>query len=110
MIECIAWLDCPCVGWLCHVLCIREQNNGVTFWCIALHSLLKPTVRSVPCTDVLVTCVLLSNVFLCQNRFVQEAAEGSYDIIIVDSSDPVGPAEVLFQQVGVSSEALDDSS
>jgi hypothetical protein len=33
------------------------------------------------------------------SRFVQEAAEGSYDVIIVDSSDPVGPAEVLFQQV-----------
>jgi hypothetical protein len=32
-------------------------------------------------------------------RFVQDAAEGSYDVIIVDSSDPVGPAEVLFQQV-----------
>eukprot|EP00878_Enallax_costatus_P036318 GHUV01040772.1.p1 GENE.GHUV01040772.1~~GHUV01040772.1.p1 ORF type:complete len:147 (-),score=38.74 GHUV01040772.1:84-524(-) len=32
-------------------------------------------------------------------KFVQDAAEGSYDVIIVDSSDPVGPAEVLFQQV-----------
>lgn len=32
-------------------------------------------------------------------RFVQDAAEGYYDIIIVDSSDPVGPAEVLYQQV-----------
>lgn len=31
-------------------------------------------------------------------KFVQDAAEGSYDVIIVDSSDPVGPAEVLFQQ------------
>lgn len=36
-------------------------------------------------------------------KFVQEAAEGSYDVIIVDSSDPVGPAEVLFQQVSSSS-------
>jgi spermidine synthase len=31
-------------------------------------------------------------------KFVQEAAEGTYDIIVVDSSDPVGPAEVLFQR------------
>ncbi|WIA37410.1 hypothetical protein OEZ86_014335 [Tetradesmus obliquus] len=31
-------------------------------------------------------------------KFVQDAAEGSYDVIIVDSSDPVGPAEVLYQQ------------
>lgn len=31
-------------------------------------------------------------------KFVQEAAEASYDVIIVDSSDPVGPAEVLYQK------------
>lgn len=35
-------------------------------------------------------------------KFVQEAAEGTYDAIIVDSSDPVGPAEVLFQKVSLS--------
>ena len=29
-------------------------------------------------------------------KFVKEAAAGSYDIIIVDGSDPVGPAEGLF--------------
>merc|ERR1719215_1875815 len=28
--------------------------------------------------------------------FVTEAAENSYDVVIVDSSDPVGPAEGLF--------------
>ena len=28
-----------------------------------------------------------------------DAAEGTYDAIIVDSSDPVGPAEVLFEEV-----------
>jgi spermidine synthase len=33
-------------------------------------------------------------------KFVQDAAESSYDAIIVDSSDPVGPAEVLFEKVG----------
>ena len=32
-------------------------------------------------------------------KYVQEAAENSFDVIIVDSSDPVGPAEVLFQKV-----------
>lgn len=32
-------------------------------------------------------------------KYVQEAEENSFDAIIVDSSDPVGPAEVLFQQV-----------
>jgi hypothetical protein len=32
-------------------------------------------------------------------RYVQEAAEATYDAIIVDSSDPVGPAEVLFEKV-----------
>lgn len=32
-------------------------------------------------------------------KWVQEAVEGTYDAIIVDSSDPVGPAEVLFQRV-----------
>ncbi|KAK9813753.1 hypothetical protein WJX73_007051 [Symbiochloris irregularis] len=31
-------------------------------------------------------------------KWVQEAEENSYDAIIVDSSDPVGPAEVLFQK------------
>ncbi|EFN53284.1 hypothetical protein CHLNCDRAFT_26108 [Chlorella variabilis] len=31
-------------------------------------------------------------------KFVQDAAEGTYDLIVVDSSDPVGPAEVLFQK------------
>jgi spermidine synthase len=31
---------------------------------------------------------------------LQDAAEGTYDAIIVDSSDPVGPAEVLYQRVG----------
>jgi len=31
-------------------------------------------------------------------KFVQEAPEGTYDVIIVDSSDPVGPAEVLFEE------------
>jgi hypothetical protein len=32
-------------------------------------------------------------------KFVQDAEEGTYDLIVVDSSDPVGPAEVLFQKV-----------
>lgn len=32
-------------------------------------------------------------------KWVEAAAEGTYDAIIVDSSDPVGPAEVLFQKV-----------
>jgi hypothetical protein len=32
-------------------------------------------------------------------KFVQDAPEGGYDAIIVDSSDPVGPAEVLFEEV-----------
>lgn len=31
-------------------------------------------------------------------KFVQDAPEGHYDAIIVDSSDPVGPAEVLFEE------------
>lgn len=31
-------------------------------------------------------------------KFVQDAPEGHYDVIVVDSSDPVGPAEVLFQK------------
>jgi len=30
--------------------------------------------------------------------FVEAAPEGTYDVIVVDSSDPVGPAEVLFQR------------
>ena len=34
-------------------------------------------------------------------KFVEAAEEGSYDAIVVDSSDPVGPAEVLFEEVGV---------
>jgi hypothetical protein len=32
-------------------------------------------------------------------KWTQDAEEGTYDVIIVDSSDPVGPAEVLFQKV-----------
>jgi spermidine synthase len=31
-------------------------------------------------------------------KFVGDAPEGCYDVIVVDSSDPVGPAEVLFQR------------
>lgn len=31
-------------------------------------------------------------------KFVEEAEEGTYDVIVVDSSDPVGPAEMLFQK------------
>lgn len=35
-----------------------------------------------------------SNLMICDGlKFVAEAPEGSYDAIIVDSSDPVGPAE-----------------
>ena len=29
-------------------------------------------------------------------EFIKEAGNGSYDVIVVDSSDPVGPAETLF--------------
>lgn len=32
-------------------------------------------------------------------KWVTDAEEGTYDAIIVDSSDPVGPAEVLFEEV-----------
>jgi predicted membrane-bound spermidine synthase len=32
-------------------------------------------------------------------KWVTEVEEGTYDAIIVDSSDPVGPAEVLFEKV-----------
>ncbi|KAK3249843.1 ribonucleotide reductase (RNR) inhibitor [Cymbomonas tetramitiformis] len=40
------------------------------------------------------------NLKICDGiKFVEDAAEGTYDAIIVDSSDPVGPAEVLFQKV-----------
>ena len=35
-------------------------------------------------------------------KWVTDAEEGTYDAIIVDSSDPVGPAEVLFEEVRVS--------
>ncbi|HHP7230140.1 MAG TPA: polyamine aminopropyltransferase [Xenococcaceae cyanobacterium] len=31
-------------------------------------------------------------------KFVKEAADDSYDLVIIDSSDPVGPAEGLFTQ------------
>lgn len=31
-------------------------------------------------------------------KFVADAPEGTYDAIIVDSSDPVGPAQVLFEK------------
>lgn len=41
-----------------------------------------------------------SQVHVCDGiKFVQDAPEGHYDVIVVDSSDPVGPAEVLFQKV-----------
>jgi hypothetical protein len=43
---------------------------------------------------------LAAQVHICDGiKFVQDAEEGSYDAIIVDSSDPVGPAEVLFEEV-----------
>ena len=31
-------------------------------------------------------------------KFLREAEEGAYDVIVVDSSDPVGPAAVLFER------------
>lgn len=31
-------------------------------------------------------------------KYVQDAEEGSFDFIVVDSSDPVGPAELLFER------------
>lgn len=38
-------------------------------------------------------------VHICDGiKWVTDAAPGTYDAIIVDSSDPVGPAEVLFQR------------
>ncbi|KAG1677575.1 hypothetical protein FOA52_014473 [Chlamydomonas sp. UWO 241] len=38
-------------------------------------------------------------VHICDGiKYVREADEGSFDCIIVDSSDPVGPAEVLFEE------------
>lgn len=42
-------------------------------------------------------------------KYVQEAAENSFDAIIVDSSDPVGPAEVLFERVCKCSNSLSDT-
>lgn len=40
-----------------------------------------------------------SNLMICDGlKFVRECEEGTYDAIIVDSSDPVGPAEVLFEK------------
>lgn len=35
-------------------------------------------------------------------KWVTDAEADTYDAIIVDSSDPVGPAEVLFQKVSLS--------
>lgn len=41
-----------------------------------------------------------AQVHVCDGiKYVQDSPEGHYDIIVVDSSDPVGPAEVLFQKV-----------
>lgn len=40
-------------------------------------------------------------VHICDGiKFVQDTPANTYDVIIVDSSDPVGPAEVLFEKVG----------
>ncbi len=39
-------------------------------------------------------------------KWVEDAAEGTYDAIIVDSSDPVGPAEVLFRRVRASHQSF----
>jgi spermidine synthase len=33
-------------------------------------------------------------------KYVQDSPPDTYDLIVVDSSDPVGPAEVLFEKVG----------
>lgn len=32
-------------------------------------------------------------------KFVKEAYDKSYDLIIVDSTDPIGPGEGLFQMI-----------
>ena len=34
-------------------------------------------------------------------KYVADSPENSFDAIIVDSSDPVGPAEVLFKRVSM---------
>lgn len=40
-----------------------------------------------------------SNLMICDGlKYVRDCEEGTYDAIIVDSSDPVGPAEVLFEK------------
>eukprot|EP00803_Ostreobium_quekettii_P011687 evm.model.scf_982EXC.2 EVM.evm.TU.scf_982EXC.2 scf_982EXC:11138-12715(+) len=40
-----------------------------------------------------------ADVHVCDGLdYVKNAAEGIYDVIIVDSSDPIGPAEVLFEK------------
>eukprot|EP00242_Pyramimonas_sp_CCMP2087_P013634 CAMPEP_0198197958 /NCGR_PEP_ID=MMETSP1445-20131203/1511_1 /TAXON_ID=36898 /ORGANISM="Pyramimonas sp., Strain CCMP2087" /LENGTH=325 /DNA_ID=CAMNT_0043867383 /DNA_START=86 /DNA_END=1060 /DNA_ORIENTATION=+ len=40
-----------------------------------------------------------ANVQICDGlKFVEDTPAETYDVIIVDSSDPVGPAEVLFQK------------
>lgn len=52
----------------------------------------RTTARRPPAHD--------AQVHVCDGiQFVQDAAPGTYDVIVVDSSDPVGPAEVLFQKV-----------
>lgn len=72
-----------------HDLCLQQVSNTHQF-------ALSQAIMS--CTVDLQAGLVKTCCAVC--RFVQDAPEGSYDVIIVDSSDPVGPAEVLFQQVG----------
>jgi hypothetical protein len=65
-------------------------------WCLILagNRRVSCSQMAVGFTDPRVKLIICDGI-----KFVQDAEEGSYDAIIVDSSDPVGPAEVLFEKV-----------
>eukprot|EP00955_Chlamydomonas_euryale_P011381 122613-Chlamydomonas_euryale.AAC.1 len=92
-------LFCLCApstsAWACTTRNIWPSARNVSPLALPLslctaHSFILPPFPPIPPLPQLNICDGI--------KFVSDAEEGYYDAIVVDSSDPVGPAEVLFEE------------
>lgn len=92
--------------WGCALLLVRNScgssSSCLLVWAGGRPASRRCTAASHCCRAILACPPRVVQVHVCDGiKFVQDAAEGTYDLIVVDSSDPVGPAEVLFQKVRI---------